>query len=724
MYRLIYTLLLAAFACAQTIAAEPQKETIQKAFQSTDPAQNYAAVKRLRACSPAPRAIRAEADGLHYTLLKKDGVYRESFADTLTTRLAGGFADAPTFSNYLIANGGDRILFEERLNPIYRHSYTANYYLAEGHSLKPLFAGIPDVREASFSPDGQQLLFSSHNNLYLYQIASGKVTPITDDGRWNEIINGTTDWVYEEEFGFTKAYAFSPDGSQIAFLRFDERCVPQFEMMRFDGTLYNKAATFKYPKAGEPNAILQLWIYDIPSNSRRQIDLGKQTDQYIPYIEWTIDGGLCFYRINRHQNHIEVVVDHNGKQRTIYQERSNRYVERPIGRLITFIDADRFIVREETTTGWWHLYLHSIRKGRLQALTQGRFEVTELLHASTDRVWYLATEVSPLRRDLYTIDLNGKHKQRLTAGDGYTTIQPGAGMKYYIETHSNATTPNRITVHKGDGTWVRTLAEGVVDQELMADSMLLKKEFFHFVTERGDTLQAYLIKPIDFDPTKKYPVLLTQYSGPGSQEVRDRWSLDWTDALPYKGYFVACVDVRGTGFRGESFKKQTYGDLGHFEVEDQLSFARYFADKPFIDADRIGIYGWSYGGFMALSCALKGDGLFRMSIAVAPVTSWRYYDSVYTETYNNLPQDNAAGYDANSPLNFPERLSPKTKLLLIHGSADDNVHFQNTMEMARRLNQQGALYDMMVYPDQNHSMMPTAMDHVRTKMIDYTLKTL
>ena len=275
-----------------------------------------------------------------------------------------------------------------------------------------------------------------------------------------------------------------------------------------------------------------------------------------------------------------------------------------------------------------------------------------------------------------------------------------------------------MTLHDGDGVLLRTLAEGRDAPDVA------RREFFRWTTERGDTLNAYVVRPRDFDPAKRYPVLLSQYSGPGSQEVSDRWAYDWCDALADEGYIIAATDGRGTGYRGEEFKKQTYGDLGRRETEDQISFARHMASLPYTDPDRIGIYGWSYGGFMALSCALKGDGLFKVAIAVAPVTSWRFYDSIYTETYNGLPDDNPAGYDENSPLNFSEKLSPRTRLLMIHGTADDNVHFQNSMEMARRLNSQGAVYDMMVYPDQNHSMLPSSTKNVRVKMISYILGNL
>ena len=592
--------------------------------------------------------------------------------------------------------------------------------------MQPVLRQAEAPRDASFSPDGQRIAYSDGNDLYVYDIAAQTTRRITDDGAWNQVINGTTDWVYEEEFGITRAYAFSPDSRRIAYLRFDESEVPLMEMMRFDGKLYNRAYSFKYPKAGERNSVVQLWVADLSTGAKERIDTGPETDQYIPRIGWTPDGRPWYYRLNRRQNTFEMIVcEPHGAQRTVYEERARQYVERVDDKTVTFIDKDRFLVRQESHTGFMHLYLYSLRRGILGQVTRGDWEVTEVVGCDGKRVWYLSTETSPLRRNLYSIRLDGKDKRRLTAGEGYYTAAPAPGMKYFITTFSNAATPNLTEVCDAEGRVIRTLADSRKLREELAASERPVKEFFTFTTERGDTLNAYIVKPRGFDPSQRYPVLLTQYSGPGSQSVRDRWSLDWEDALADKGYIVVCADGRGTGFRGEKFKKLTYGRLGALETEDQISTARYMASQPWVDPARIGIYGWSYGGFMALSCAMKGHGLFRMAIAVAPVTSWRYYDTIYTEIYNNLPQYNAAGYDDNSPINFARMLDDKrTRLVIIHGTADDNVHFQNTMEMTRALNRAGKQYDMMVYPDQNHSMLPDATAHIRQKMIDYTLKNL
>lgn len=692
--------------------------------------------------------IRPTADGEHYTTIRDGNIFRHRYAvddagtallpaaaeegavalDSLD-RATGTWCDAGSrrldIADYAIAPDGG-VLVADGAEPIYRHSFTTRYLYYDGRRLREILLGIPSPRDAVFTPDGRNIVFSSRNNLYVYNIERQGTRQITRDGRWNETINGTTDWVYEEEFGATRAYAFSPDSRRIAYLRFDESEVPLMEMMRFDGKLYNRAYSFKYPKAGERNSVVQLWIADLETGARERIDTGEETDQYIPRIGWTPDGRPWYYRLNRRQNTFEMIVcEPHGAQRTVYEERAQQYVERVDDGTVTFVDRDRFLVRQESHTGFMHLYLYSLRRGILEQVTKGPWEVTQVVGTDGRRVWFLSTETSPLRRNLYSVRLDGKDKQRLTTGEGYYTAAPSAGMKYFITTFSNASTPNVTEVCDAAGKPVRTLADSRRLREELAAADRPVKEFFTFTTERGDTLNAYMVKPRGFDPSQRYPVLLTQYSGPGSQSVRDRWSLDWEDALADKGYIVVCADGRGTGFRGEKFKKLTYGRLGALEVEDQLSTARHMAAQPWVDPARIGIYGWSYGGFMALSCAMKGLGLFKMAIAVAPVTSWRYYDTIYTEIYNNLPQYNAAGYDDNSPINFARMLDDRrTRLLIIHGTADDNVHFQNTVEMTRALNRAGKQYDMMVYPDQNHSMLPDATAHIRQKMIDYTLKNL
>ena len=681
----------------------------------------YADIAKCRAANGAIYGVRSMADGEHFTIIKGKQIVRCSYADRTDSLVV--FAGDFRIGSYTFSGDETKLLISDAksVNPIYRHSATADYYLADvqGKARKVL----EQVRDVEFSADGKQLIYAKENNLYIYDIASAHSTAVTTDGEWNKIINGTSDWVYEEEYGFTQAYAASADGAKIAYLRFDESEVPTFEMMRYDNQLYNKAYSFKYPKAGDKNSVVTLHIYDVASGKSVQVAVGENPDQYILNLAYAPNGKLYFYRVNRLQNHFEVLMlEGDGSLRTIYEERSNTYVERPSSATIRFIDERRFIVKDESATGYNHLYLHDVEKGRLSAITSGKWQVTSVVGVAKNRIYYLSTERSPLGRDLYSIGLNGKGKKLHTAEAGFYSVQPSQGMRYYIRTFTNSDTPNVVTVHHASGKVIDTLVDSRA--KVAERGAWAKREFKCFVTERGDTLNYYIQLPIGFEKGKKYPILLTQYSGPGSQSVRNRWSLDWEDALPHEGYIVACCDGRGTGFRGETFKKCTYGDLGRKEVEDQISFARFLSRQEFVDAERIGIYGWSYGGFMALNCALHGKGLFRMAIAVAPVTSWRYYDTIYTEIYNGLPQDNPKGYDDNSPLSHAEKLADRTRLLIIHGTADDNVHFQNSMEMCHKLNKAGKQYDMMVYPDQNHSMRPSATTLVRQKMIDYTLENL
>ena len=681
----------------------------------------YEDIAKCRAANGAIYGVRSMADGEHFTIIKGKQIVRCSYADRKDSLVV--FAGDFRIGAYAFSGDEKQLLISDAksVKPIYRHSATADYYLADvqGSARKVL----EQVRDVEFSADGKHLVYAKENNLYLYNIASATSTAVTTDGEWNKIINGTSDWVYEEEYGFTQAYAVSADGAKIAYLRFDESEVPTFEMMRYDNELYNKAYSFKYPKAGDKNSVVTLHIYDVASGESEQVAVGANSDQYILNLAYAPNGKLYFYRVNRLQNHFEVLMlEDDGSLRTIYEEKCSTYVERPSSATIRFIDEKRFIVSDESATGYNHLYLHDVEKGRLSAITSGKWQVTSVVGVAKNRIYYISTERSPLGRDLYSVGLNGKGKKLHTAEAGFYSVQPSQGMRYYIRTFTNAETPNVVTVHHSSGKVIDTLVDSRA--KVAARGTWARREFKQFVTERGDTLNYYIQMPIGYEKGKRYPVLLTQYSGPGSQSVRDRWSLDWEDALPHEGYIVACCDGRGTGFRGEKFKKCTYADLGRKEVEDQISFARFLAKQEFVDAERIGIYGWSYGGFMALNCALHGGELFRMAIAVAPVTSWRYYDTIYTEIYNGLPQDNPKGYDDNSPLSHAEKLAERTQLLIIHGTADDNVHFQNSMEMCRKLNEAGKQYDMMVYPDQNHSMRPSATTLVRQKMIDYTLENL
>lgn len=700
--------------------------TLNTITVSARPAFDYSALRDGTFEQKTVSGVRSLSDGERYTTMSDGRVLCFSYR---TGEPAGVLFDASAaeprieFTDYVLSADERRLLLATDVEPIYRHSFTAEYWIYDRQdgSLRRLSQGGPQ-QQAQFSPDGSRVAFVRGGNLFVADPTAGSERQLTFDGRFNHIINGLPDWVYEEEFSFARAFAWSPDGRKIAYLRFDESRVKQYNMNRFAGGLYPENYTFKYPKAGEQNSVVELYCCDAADGSMVRMDTGEQTDQYIPRLFWTPTGQLGFYRLNRLQNHFEVLLcDSSGASRVVYDERNDRYVERVDGRTVTFLpDGDRFVVRSERD-GFMHLYLYSVSEGLLGRITSGEWEVTELLGIEGDRVYYLSTETSPLRRDLYTVRLDGRGKRRLTGGDGTYRIAPSRGFRYFISYFSNVRTPNRVTLHRSDGRLVRTLEDNAALRAKLDELQVPVKEFFRFATSEGVELNGYMVRPNGFVSSRRYPVLMTQYSGPGSQQAADRWTIGWEDVLVQQGYIVACVDGRGTGFRGEEFKKCTYGELGKYETVDQIEAARYLASLPYVDPDRIGIYGWSYGGFMALNCILKGNDVFRAAIAVAPVTSWRFYDTIYTEIYNGLPQDNPSGYDDNSPIHFADRL--KGKLLIAHGTGDDNVHIQNTYEMITKLVEYDKPFELYVYPDRNHGMGPSR-HHLMERCIEFVQRNL
>ena len=699
--------------------------TLNTITVSARPAFDYSALRDGTFEQKTVSGVRSLSDGERYTTMSDGRVLCFSYRTGEPAGVFDASAAEPRieFTDYVLSADERRLLLTTDVEPIYRHSFTAEYWIYDRQdgSLRRLSQGGPQ-QQAQFSPDGSRVAFVRGGNLFVADPTAGSERQLTFDGRFNHIINGLPDWVYEEEFSFARAFAWSPDGRKIAYLRFDESRVKQYNMNRFAGGLYPENYTFKYPKAGEQNSVVELYCCDAADGSMVRMDTGEQTDQYIPRLFWTPTGQLGFYRLNRLQNHFEVLLcDSSGASRVVYDERNDRYVERVDGRTVTFLpDGDRFVVRSERD-GFMHLYLYSVSEGLLGRITSGEWEVTELLGIEGDRVYYLSTETSPLRRDLYTVRLDGRGKRRLTGGDGTYRIAPSRGFRYFISYFSNVRTPNRVTLHRSDGRLVRTLEDNAALRAKLDELQVPVKEFFRFATSEGVELNGYMVRPNGFVSSRRYPVLMTQYSGPGSQQAADRWTIGWEDVLVQQGYIVACVDGRGTGFRGEEFKKCTYGELGKYETVDQIEAARYLASLPYVDPDRIGIYGWSYGGFMALNCILKGNDVFRAAIAVAPVTSWRFYDTIYTEIYNGLPQDNPSGYDDNSPIHFADRL--KGKLLIAHGTGDDNVHIQNTYEMITKLVEYDKPFELYVYPDRNHGMGPSR-HHLMERCIEFVQRNL
>ncbi len=610
--------------------------------------------------------------------------------------------------SYTFSPDEKKILIATNSDQIFRHSFVADYFIYDIAAKTLVKVSDDKIQEPTFSADNSKIAYGYQNNLYVYDVATKKVTQITNDGKKNAIINGITDWVYEEEFAFVRAYDWNASGDKIAFIRFDETEVPEFTMEYYNQGLYPAPYTFKYPKAGENNSKVSLHVYDVKANTTKKVNLSDFNSYYIPRIKWTNDSQILSAQlINRHQNELNLVfVDANsGTAKWVLNEKDKAYID--ITDNLTFLNDNSFIWTSEKD-GYNHIY-HYDKKGKLiNQVTKGDWEVTAYygFDDKSGTIFYQSVENGSINRDVYSIRINGKRKVRLTPQTGTNEATFSPNFDYFINSFSNSTTPYTYTLHKAkDG----KLVKEIVDNKSLAGGLkqfdLPKKEFMVITTPKGHELNAWMIKPTDFDPNKQYPVFMYQYSGPGSQQVNNAWNgYDdyWFMMLAQQGYIVACVDGRGTGFKGAEFKKVTYKELGKYEVEDQIDAAKVIGGYDYVDASRIGIFGWSYGGFMSSNCILKGNDVFKMAIAVAPVTNWRFYDSVYTERYMQTPQENASGYDENSPINHVKKL--KGSYLLVHGSADDNVHLQNTMLMVEALVQANKQFDWAIYPDKNHGI--------------------
>ena len=616
-------------------------------------------------------------------------------------KLTGGI------QSYSFSSDEKMILIANNTNPIYRHSFTADYFLYNIET-KELNKVLEQVQEPTLSPDGKKIAYAKGNNLFIYDIASQFNTQITTDGNKNTIINGITDWVYEEEFAFVRAFDWSKDSKKIAFIRFDESQVPEFSMSIFKKDLYPKTETFKYPKAGEKNSLVTLHLYDLNAKSIKKVDLSPYNDFYIPRIKWTTDTNVLSAQVlNRHQNNLDLLfIDGNtGVGKVVLNEKDKAYVD--ITDNLTFLKDNSFIWTSEKD-GFNHIYLYD-KTGKLRnQVTKGNWEITNYygFDEKTKTVFYQSVENGSINRAVYKINLNGKSKIKLSQNTGANSATFSPNFEYFINTFSTASQPTTYTLNESKtGKQVQVIENNEALASKLKSYELPQKEFFVLKTEKGNELNAWIMKPKDFDASKKYPVFMIQYSGPGSQQVVNQWGSSneyWFMMLTQQGYIVACVDGRGTGFKGAAFKKVTQNQLGKYEVEDQIDAAKVIGNYPYVDKSRIGIWGWSYGGFMSSNCILKGNDVFKMAIAVAPVTNWRFYDSVYTERYMQTPQENPNGYDDNSPINFVDKL--KGKFLLIHGSADDNVHVQNSMQMMEALIQANKQFDSQIYPDKNHGI--------------------
>ena len=652
-----------------------------------------------------------------YTVLNADQASRSmqiDLYDFATLKKASTIIDSKNFlalsngiESYSFSANEKQILIANNTNQIYRHSSTADFFLYDIEN-KQLSKILDQVQEPTFSPDGKHIAFAKDNNLFVYDIATKKSIAITADGKKNSIINGITDWVYEEEFAYVRAFDWSADSKKIAFIKFDETDVPDFSMTMYGKDLYPTLNTFKYPKAGEKNAKVSLFLYDVVASSTKEVNLGNYKDFYIARMKWSKDANVLSAQIlNRHQDNLDLLfIDGNTAAATIVlNEKDNAYVD--VHDNLTFLKDNSFIWTSEKD-GFNHIYLYD-KIGKLKnQITAGNWEITSFygIDEKNSKVFYQSVENGSINRDVYSIGIDGKNKTRLTQKTGTSSATFSPNFDFFINKFSNSEIPTTFTLNESKtGKQVKEILNNNELLNKLQGFDLPTKEFMVLKTLGGQNLNTWLIKPKNFDSTKRYPILMFQYSGPGSQQVNNEWTDTndyWYFMLAQKGYIVACVDGRGTGFKGASFKKCTQGQLGKFEVEDQIDAAKTIGAMPFVNKNRIGIWGWSYGGFMASNCILKGADVFKMAIAVAPVTNWRFYDSIYTERYLTTPQENAPGYDENSPINHVSKL--KGNFLLIHGSGDDNVHVQNSMQMMEALIQANKQFDSQIYPDNNHGI--------------------
>ncbi|QZL00203.1 S9 family peptidase [Flavobacterium psychrophilum] len=618
------------------------------------------------------------------------------------------FSDLQGIDSYTFSSDEKKILIANNTNQIFRHSFLANFYIYDMVNKSLTKIDDDKIQEPTFSPDGSKIAFAKENNLYVYELASKKTTQITTDGKKNAIINGVTDWVYEEEFAFVRAFDWNATSDKIAFIRFDESQVPEFSMNIYGKDLYPVTDVFKYPKAGEKNSDVSLHIYDIKTANVKKVDLGNYNDFYIARLNWTNEANtLSAQVLNRHQSTLDLLfIDGNtGAKRIVLNEKDKAYID--VTDNLTFLKDNSFIWTSEKD-GFNHIYLYD-KTGKLKnQITKGNWDITNYygFDEKTGTIYYQSVENGSINRDVYSIKLNGSGKTRLTSATGTNAATFSPNFQYFINSYSSAKNTPKYTLNESKtGNSIKTIVSNEALETKLSSYNLPAKEFFELTTAKGNKLNAWMIKPTGFDANKKYPVFMYQYSGPGSQQVNNDWNgADdyWFMMLAQQGYIVACVDGRGTGFKGADFKKCTQKELGKFEVEDQIDAAKVFGTYTYVDKTRIGIFGWSFGGFMASNCIFQGADIFKTAIAVAPVTSWRYYDSIYTERYMQTPQENASGYDNNSPINHVNKL--KGNFLLIHGTADDNVHVQNSMKMIEALIQANKQFDWAIYPDKNHSI--------------------
>ena len=655
-------------------------------------------------------------NGDYYTILNFNGEtkttsldkYDYKTLDKVKTLLdSKNINEISHFKNYKFSNDETKLILGADSERIYRRSSRGNYYVyfLESKEIQPISEN--KIQEPTFSPDGNKVAYVYNNNIYIKNLINNGTIQVTFDGEKNKIINGITDWVYEEEFHIVRAFDWNSNSDKLAFLRFDESDVPEFSMDVYGKDLYPTQQVFKYPKAGENNSIVSLHIFNLQTKKSSQVNLREKAQYYIPRIQWTNNSNaLSVTTLNRHQNNLNLLLV-NGKTLESYllhNEKDDAYVE--VTDDLTFLKDNSFIWTSEND-GYKHIYHYNASGKLLNQVTKGNWQVTKYYgyDKETKRIFYQSVQDGSTNRTIYSVKLNGKDKKRLSTNTGTNNAAFSNSFNYYINTYSDAGTPYVYTLNESKtGKRLKEIKNNKNLSEKLENYNMSPKEFFTLKTDNGE-FNAWMIKPSNFDPNKKYPLFMYQYSGPGSQSVSNRWNGSndyWHQMLAQKGYIIACVDGRGTGFKGRDFKKSTYLNLVKYETIDQIDAAKELGKLPYINENRIGIWGWSFGGHMSTNCLLKGADVFKMAIAVAPVTSWRFYDTVYTERFLRTPQENPAGYDENSPINYAEKL--KGAYLLVHGTGDDNVHVQNTMRMKNALIEANKQFDSETYPDRAHGI--------------------
>lgn len=715
-----------------TIQAQTNALTLQEVVGGAFRAEN------IQGFIPIP------GDGEHYTQMNAEGtqIIKYSFKTGKQVEVLFDAATArecpfKNFDSYTFSPDGMKLLIATETTPIYRHSYTAVHYLyslrrnVEGkinNVVERLSEGGPQQAPV-FSPDGNLVAFVRDNNIFLIKTHFGNSeSQVTEDGKFNQVLNGIPDWVYEEEFAFNSAIEFSADSKMLAFIRWDESEVPSYSFPLYAGERprltefekYPGAYTYKYPKTGEVNSKVSVHTFDIQTRVTRQMDVPLDKDGYIPRIRFTKDPEkLAIMTLNRHQNRFDLYFCNPRSKvcKLVLRDETDTYIKERIFDEIHFYDQNFSFVSEKS--GFNHLYWYNMNGTLVKQITSGNYELKEFLgyDEADGSFYYSSNEESPLQQAIYKVDRKGK-KTKLSANVGTNSAQFSSNMKYYLNRFSNTTTPTVVTLNDNSGKVLTTLIDNAALKEKLSARQLPQTEFFSFTTERGTELNGWMMKPTNFQASKKYPVLMYQYSGPGSQEVLDHYSVSWETYMASQGFIVVCVDGRGTGGRGAEFEKCTYLNLGVKEAEDQVSAAKYVSELPYVDKNRIGIWGWSFGGYMTLMAMSEGTPIFKAGVAVAAVTDWNYYDTIYGERFMRTPQENHDGYQASSAFTRADKLHGK--LLLVHGMADDNVHYQNCAEYAEHLVQLGKQFDMQIYTNRNHSIFGgyTRM-HLYTKLTNF-----